>query len=396
MINRQMTERGENSSVIRELFEYGNMRKAQIGNDKVYDFSIGNPNVPCPEKITESFIRIISEREPSQLHGYTSAAGNMDTRSAIAGYMNKKYGIEAQASDIYMTVGAAASLTITLRAVTNPGEEVIVFTPYFPEYKVFIENAGAVTVEVPVRSADFQIDFDGLDKAFSEKTAAVIVNSPNNPTGAVLGEETLEKLGGFLRDKQVQYEKEIYLISDEPYRELVYDGIELPLPINYYENTIVCYSYSKSLSLPGERIGYIMVSPKAASRKKLFATVCGAGRSLGFVCAPALLQLVVGENQGLTSDISAYAENRAIIYKALTEYGFEAVRPDGAFYLFVKAPSGDGNEFSERAKEHELLIVPSDSFGMEGYVRISYCVSKKQIIDSLPAFKALAESYNLK
>jgi len=395
MLNEQMRERGENSSVIRELFEYGKQRKAAIGDDKVFDFSIGNPNVPCPQAITDSMVKIITESDAAALHGYTSAVGDNGTRKAIADYMNSKYNIGVDFTDIYMTVGAAASLTITLRALTNPGEEVIVFTPYFPEYKVFIENAGAVCVEVPARAGDFQIDFETLDKAFSEKTAAIIVNSPNNPTGAVLTGETLQALADYLREKEAKYGKEIYLISDEPYRELVYDGTELKLPVQYYENTIICYSYSKSLSLPGERIGYIMVSPKAASRKKVFAAVCGAGRSLGFVCAPSLMQFVVGQNQGVTSDIIAYAENRAIIYKALTDYGFEAVRPDGAFYLFVKSPSGDGGEMSERAKKQELLLVPSDSFGMGGYVRISYCVSKKQIEDSLPAFKALAESYGL-
>lgn len=395
MINTQMAQLGENSSIIRELFEYGKQRKAEIGNDKVFDFSIGNPNVPCPQQITDTMIKLLTESDAAALHGYTSAAGDNGTRQAIADYMNEKYGLNAEFTDIYMTVGAAASLTITLRAVTNPGDEVIVFTPYFPEYKVFIGNADAKCVEVPVRAEDFQIDFDALDAAFNEKTAAIIVNSPNNPTGAVLTGETLKALADYLRGKEKQYNKEIYLISDEPYRELVYDGAELKLPAQYYENTVICYSYSKSLSLPGERIGYIMVSSKATSRKKLYATICGAGRSLGYVCAPALMQFVVGQNQGVTSDVSKYAENRAIIYKALTEYGFEAVKPDGAFYLFVKSPSGDGNEMSERAKKQELLLVPSDSFGMEGYVRISYCVSKKQIEDSLPAFKALAESYGL-
>lgn len=294
-----------------------------------------------------------------------------------------------------MTAGAAASLTIALKSVALEGEEVIVFTPYFPEYKVFIENSGAKAVEVPVSTEDFQIDFEALEKAFSEKTAAVIINSPNNPTGAVLTEKTLEALGGFLREKEKKYGKEIYLISDEPYRELVYGGAKAPFPAHYYDNTIICYSYSKSLSLPGERIGYVMVSPKAVSRKKLFDTICGSGRSLGFVCAPSLLQKVVAKHQGLTSDISAYEENRALIYEMITSCGFEAVRPDGAFYLFVKSPSGDGNEFSERAKKYELLIVPSDSFGMTGYVRISYCVSRKQIENSKPTFEALARSYEL-
>ena len=248
---------------------------------------------------------------------------------------------------------------------------------------------------MPVSMKDFQIDFDELDKAFNEKTAALIINSPNNPTGAILTEETLKKLAAYLEAKEKEYDKEIYLISDEPYRELVYDEGKFALPANYYDDTVICYSYSKSLSLPGERIGYVMVSPKAKSRRKLFATICGAGRSLGFVCAPSLMQFVVGRHQGLTSDISAYAENRELIYKTITECGFEAVHPDGAFYLFVKSPSGDGEEFSERAKDYELLIVPSDSFGMKGYVRISYCVSKAQIEASIPAFRAMAKSYNL-
>ena len=395
MINMTMTQFGENSSVIRELFEYGKKRKTEIGSDKVFDFSIGNPNVPCPAQITETMVGLLKDSDATQLHGYTSAVGDNNTRQAIADYMNEKYNLGVEMSDIYMTVGAAASLTITLRSVAQVGEEVIVFTPYFPEYKVFIENSGASCVEVPVSMEDFQIDFDELDKAFNKKTAALIINSPNNPTGAILTEDTLKKLASYLAAKEKEYDKEIYLISDEPYRELVYEADKFALPANYYDDTIICYSYSKSLSLPGERIGYVMVSPKAKSRRKLFATICGAGRSLGFVCAPSLMQFVVGRHQGLTSDISVYAENRDLIYKTITECGFEAVHPDGAFYLFVKSPSGDGEEFSERAKDYELLIVPSDSFGMKGYVRISYCVSKAQIEASIPAFRALAKSYNL-
>jgi len=395
MINEKMTQRGQNSSVIRELFEFGKQRKAIVGEDKVFDFSIGNPSVPCPKEITECMTRLLTEEDPVALHGYTSAAGDQGTRKAIADYINEKYDLGAEFSDVYMTVGAAASLTISLKSVAQAGEEVIVFTPYFPEYKVFIENAGAKTVEVPVTKSDFQVDFAALENAFSEKTAAVIINSPNNPTGAILTEDTLKKLGMFLSEKEKKYGKEIYLISDEPYRELVYGETKLAFPAHYYDNTIICYSYSKSLSLPGERIGYILVSPKAASRKILFDTICGSGRSLGFVCAPSLLQKVVAENQGVVSDIAVYEENRRLIYDIITVCGFEAISPDGAFYLFVKSPSGDGNEFSERAKKYELLIVPSDSFGMEGYVRISYCVSKNQIKNSEEAFRKLAKSYGL-
>lgn len=395
MINEKMTQRGQNNSVIRELFEFGKQRKAIVGEDKVFDFSIGNPSVPCPKEITECMTRLLTEEDPVALHGYTSAAGDQGTRKAIADYINEKYDLGAEFSDVYMTAGAAASLTISLKSVTQAGEEVIVFTPYFPEYKVFIENAGAKTVEVPVTKSDFQVDFAALENAFSEKTAAVIINSPNNPTGAILTEDTLKKLGMFLSEKEKKYGKEIYLISDEPYRELVYGEIKLAFPAHYYDNTIICYSYSKSLSLPGERIGYILVSPKAASRKILFDTICGSGRSLGFVCAPSLLQKVVAENQGVVSDIAVYEENRRLIYDIITVCGFEAISPDGAFYLFVKSPSGDSNEFSERAKKYELLIVPSDSFGMDGYVRISYCVSKNQIKNSEEAFRKLAKSYGL-
>ena len=395
MLNEKMIELGENSSVIRELFEYGNRRKAEIGADKVLDFSLGNPNVPCPDRVTRSFMHLLEETEAASLHGYTSAPGDMTVRKAVSDYMNEKYGIGCEPSDFYMTAGAAASLTITLRSVCREGSQVIVFTPYFPEYKVFIENAGGTTVEVPVRTEDFQPDFEALERALNRDTAAIIVNSPNNPTGAVLTEESLKKLSELLEKAQERFGTEIFLISDEPYRELVYEGTKLALPVNYYDNTIVCYSWSKSLSMPGERIGYIMVSPRAARRRKIFAAICGSGRSLGFVCAPALMQYVVAMNQGVTSDLEEYAKNRQLIYEIVTGCGFEAVRPDGAFYLFVKSPSGDGNELSERAKKYELLLVPSDSFGIEGYVRISYCVSRQQIEKSAEAFRALAADYGL-
>lgn len=395
MLNEKMIQLGENSSVIRELFEYGNRRKAEIGEEKVLDFSLGNPNVPAPDRVTRSFMHILEETEASLLHGYTSAPGDMSVRKAVSEYMNQTYNIGCEPTDFYMTAGAAASLTITLRSVCREGSQVIVFTPYFPEYKVFIENAGGVTVEVPVRREDFQPDFEALSEALGPDTAAVIVNSPNNPTGAVLTEESLKQLAGHLEEAQERFGTEIFLISDEPYRELVYDGVKLALPVDYYNNTIVCYSWSKSLSMPGERIGYIMVSPRADRRRKIFAAICGSGRSLGFVCAPSLMQYVVAMNQGVTSDLEEYAKNRQLIYEIVTGCGFEAVRPDGAFYLFVKSPSGDGNEFSERAKKYELLLVPSDSFGIEGYVRISYCVARKQIERSEEAFRALAADYGV-
>lgn len=395
MLNEKMIQLGENSSVIRELFEYGNRRKAEIGEDKLLDFSLGNPNVPCPERVTRSFMHLLEETDAASLHGYTSAPGDMAVRKAVSDYMNERYSIGCEPSDFYMTAGAAASLTITLRSVCREGSRVVVFTPYFPEYKVFIENAGGITVEVPVRTEDFQPDFEALRRALNSDTAAVIVNSPNNPTGAVLTEESLRQLAGCLEEAQERLGTEIFLISDEPYRELVYDEVKLALPVNYYNNTIVCYSWSKSLSMPGERIGYIMVSPRAARRRKIFAAICGSGRSLGFVCAPSMMQYVVAMNQGITSNLEEYSKNRQLIYEIVTGCGFEAVHPDGAFYLFVKSPSGDGKEFSERAKKYELLLVPSDSFGIEGYVRISYCVSRQQIEKSAEAFRALAADYGL-
>lgn len=395
MLNEKMIEMGENSSVIRELFEYGNKRKAEIGEDKVLDFSLGNPNVPCPERVTRSFYYLLEEVETPQLHGYTSAPGDIQVRKTISDYINERYEIGCEPSDFYMTAGAAASLAIALRSVCSEGSNVIVFTPYFPEYKVFSENAGAAVVEVPVRTEDFQPDFDKLAEALGPDTAAVIVNSPNNPTGAVLTEESMKALADILGEAQQRFGTEIFLISDEPYRELVYDGVKLALPVDYYDNTIVCYSWSKSLSMPGDRIGYIMVSPRAERRKKVFSAICGSGRSLGYVCAPALAQYVVAMNQGITSNLEEYAKNRQLIYEIVTDCGFEAVRPDGAFYLFVKSPSGDGKEFSERAKKYELLLVPSDSFGIEGYVRISYCVDQKQIERSAEAFRGLAADYGL-
>ena len=393
MISEKMYELGTKSSVIRELFEYGKKRKAQIGNENVYDFSLGNPSIPAPDAVNQAYLKLINEVDPIVLHGYTSAQGDMGVRGKIAQYISSQYGCEANASQIYMTCGAAASLTITLKAIVNEGDEIIVLAPYFPEYKVFAENAGAMLNVVKCRQDNFQIDLDALDKAINKHTKAIIVNSPNNPTGVVFSEETINKLARLLRKKQNELGSVIYIIADEPYRELVYEGTEVPYIPNYYDNTVVCYSYIKSLSLPGDRIGYIFVSPKVTEAQKVFAAVCGAGRSLGFVCAPALTQLVIGECIGEVADIAAYDRNRTLLYDSLTEMGYEAVKPDGAFYLFVKAPCGDAGAFSEAAKKHEILFVPSDSFGYEGYVRISYCVSYDTIQRSLPAFKALIEEY---
>ena len=392
MINEEMMGLGKKSSVIREIFEYGNKRKAEIGEENVFDFSLGNPSIPAPKRVTDTMLGLLRDSDPLSLHGYTSAAGDMEVRTAIAEDISRRFGALASPSLVYMTCGAAASLTISLNALINSGDEVILIAPYFPEYRVFAEKAGA-TVRIVKCAEDFQIDLDALDKAINKQTKAIIVNSPNNPSGAVFSEETVVGLTELLKKRSEELHTDIFIIADEPYRELVYGGVSVPYISNYYGNTLVCYSFSKSLSLPGERIGYIFVSPKAKDATDIFAAVCGAGRSLGYVCAPSLLQYTVKECLGQTADISVYETNRDLLYNSLTEYGYSAVRPDGAFYLFLRSPDPDARTFCEAAKKYELLLVPADSFGCEGYVRISYCVKTETIKRALPAFKKLIEEY---
>ena len=384
---------GKKRSVIREIFEYGNKRRAEIGAENVFDFSLGNPSIPAPKEVNEVMVKLLTETDPVMLHGYTSAQGAPAVRKAIADNINERFSIGATPDLLYMTCGAAASLTISLTAICNEGDEVIVLAPFFPEYRVFAEKANATVKVVKCRESDLQIDFEALNNAITNKTKAIIVNSPNNPSGVVLSEETIKELAELLNAKQKEFGNEIYIIADEPYRELVYGDVKVPYIPSFYDNTLVCYSYSKSLSLPGERIGYIFVSPKVKDSGDIYAAVCGAGRALGFVCAPSMLQLAVSKVQGLTSDISIYEKNRNLLYNALTEYGFNVVKPDGAFYLFMKSPESDANAFCEKAKKYELLIVPGDDFGYEGYVRISYCVKTEMIEKSLPSFKKLIEEY---
>ena len=391
----KMVKLGTKRSVIRELFEYGMKRKAEIGADKVFDFSIGNPSVPAPQSVTDTLVRLLTEESPEKLHAYTSAPGAADVREAVAAYIRKSFNTKAEAGRVYMTVGAAASLSISLSAIINEGDEVAVPVPFFPEYTVFVENAGGKLHAFKSGNGDFQLDRESLEAAIGEKTGAVIINSPNNPSGAVLTRESLETLAQVLREKSALYGRTIYLISDEPYRELVYTDVEVPWLPDIYADTIVCYSFSKSLSLPGERIGYIFVGPDAAEGDKLYAAICGAGRSLGFVCAPSLFQYLIKECIGQTSNMDVYRTNRELLYRELSAMGYEAVKPDGAFYLFVKALEQDANAFCEKAKEFELLLVPGDDFGCPGYLRLSYCVSTEQCVNSLPAFRALAESYGI-
>ncbi len=392
-MNKRMYELGSKRSVIREIFEFGKQRAAEVGADKVFDFSLGNPSVAPPAVVEETLETLLKTENATALHGYTSAQGDLETRRAIASFIASKHGVKADPDLIYMTCGAAASLTITLSAICNKGDEVITFAPFFTEYRVFTETAGAKLVELSSDPDTFQIDFDLLEKAFSERTAAVLVNSPNNPSGVVYSEETVKKLAAMLEKKSREYGKPIYLVTDEPYRELVYGGVKVPYLTAYYKNTVVCYSYSKSLSLPGERIGYIFVCPEAEDAKRLYFAVCGAGRALGYVCAPSLFQKMIAKCQGVTSDVSVYEKNRDLLVGALKEYGYTCVRPDGAFYLFVKALEEDANAFCERAKKYGLLLVPGDDFGCKGYVRIAYCVSPDMISRSLPYFKLLAEEY---
>ena len=393
IMNQRMYGLGSKRSVIREIFEFGKKRAAEVGAENVYDFSLGNPSVKPPQIMEDTLISLLKEEDATALHGYTSAQGDAGVRAAIADYIRKTHGVECDADYIYMTCGAAASLTITLSALCNEGDEVITFAPYFTEYKVFAETAGARLVALASDPDTFQIDFSPLESALNEKTAAVLVNSPNNPSGVVYSEATIQKLAALLEQKSAEYKKTIYLITDEPYRELVYGGVKVPYLTKYYRNTFVCYSYSKSLSLPGERIGYIFVNPSAENAKQLYLAVCGAGRALGYVCAPSLFQKMVARCQGVTSDVSVYEKNRDLLAGALREYGFSCVHPDGAFYLFVKSPEPDANAFCERAKKYDLLLVPGDDFGCAGYVRIAYCVSPDMIRRSLPSFKKLAGEY---
>ena len=394
-MNQRMYALGSRRSVIREIFEFGKQRAQEVGKENVFDFSLGNPSVVPPQIVTDTLHRLLREEEPTALHGYTSAQGDASVREAIADYIRKTHGVEADANFIYMTCGAAASLTITLSAICVPGDEVITFAPYFTEYKVFAETAGASLVALDSDPDTFQIDLEKLESAINEKTAAVLVNSPNNPSGVVYSEETIVRLAHILTEKSAQLGKTIYLITDEPYRELVYGGVKVSYLTNYYPHTIVCYSFSKSLSLAGERIGYIFVNPAAKDAKSLYLAVCGAGRALGYVCAPSLFQKLIARCQGVTSDVSVYERNRDTLAGALRSYGFRCVQPDGAFYLFVKSPEPDAYAFCERAKKYNLLLVPGDDFGCKGYVRIAYCVSHEMIERSLPAFEKLAKEYSL-
>ena len=392
-LNERMVALGTSRSVIRELFEFGKQRAAEIGAENVFDFSIGNPSVPAPDAVNETAIKLLQDTDPVVIHGYTSAQGDIEVRKLLADSVNRRFDTSFGPDNFYVSVGAAAALCCCLNGLCNKDDEVIVFAPYFPEYKVFIEGAGAKMNLIPADTEAFQIDFEKFEAAINENTKAVIVNSPNNPCGVVYSHETCTKLAEILNAKSAELGHPIYLIADEPYREIVFDGIEVPYLPKYYNNTLVCYSWSKSLSLPGERLGYVLVPDEVEEHGLVYAAVAGAGRSLGYVNAPGLFQRVCAMCADMTADITIYETNRNLLYNGLREIGFDVVKPDGTFYIFPKTLEEDDVAFCERAKQFNILIVPGSCFGCPGHARISYCVPTERIERALDAFKKLADSY---
>ena len=389
MLNQTAYELGSNRSCIRELFEYGRARAAIVGPENVYDYSLGNPSIPAPAEVGDAIRDILCDTDPIAVHGYTSAIGDLACRQAIADDLNARYDAGVRPQDLFIGCGAAPELVSVFRALAFPGAEILAVAPYFPEYKPFAECAGATFKVVPPDVPGFQIKLEAVEEMLTKNTAAIILNSPNNPAGTVYTRETLVALGELLSKKSAEYGHPIYIVADEPYRELVYGGVEVAFIPTIYADTIVCYSYSKSLSLPGERIGYVYVPEKATDHDALYAAIAGAARAGGHVCAPSLWQKVIARCAGLRPDLESYDRNRRALYEGLTAMGYEMAKPDGAFYLFIKAPGGDANAFSEKAKGKDLLVVPGDGFGCPGYFRICYCVSYEMICKSLKVFEEL-------
>ena len=393
MVSEEMYVLGTKKSTIRTIFEFGQKRAAEVGAENVFDFSLGNPNVPAPDFIRDAAVDILMHGDPTEVHGYTIAPGKPAVREVLASDLKRRFGMEVTGKNLFMTAGAAASVTITFKALTEPGDEFVTFAPFFPEYRVFVEACGGRLVVVPAKTDDFQIDLTALERVLTPQTKAVIVNSPNNPSGAVYRETTIRRLADLLRAKEQEYGHPIFIVADEPYREIVYDGASVPCIPLFYDNTIVCYSYSKSFSLPGERIGYIVVPDTAADFARIYGAIAGAARVLTHVNAPSLWQLVVARCAGKAADLSTYAKNAALLYDGLTALGFSCVRPQGAFYLFPQALEPDDAAFCRRAQEYDLLLVPGRDFGCPGYFRAAYCVRTKMIEKALPRFEELAKSY---
>jgi len=396
MISEKMKPYVKNNSAIRMIFEEGNRLRAKYGADKVFDFSLGNPSVPAPDSVREAIIELVNTTDPTILHGYMSNAGFEDVRQTIAESLNRRFDTKFSAKNLIMTVGAASGLNVILKTILNSGEEVIVFAPYFLEYGAYVRNYDGVLVEISPDTTTFQPNLAEFEQKITPKTRAVIVNTPHNPTGVVYSEETIKKLSAILEAKQKEFGTVIYLISDEPYRELAYDGVEVPYLTKYYNNTVVGYSYSKSLSLPGERIGYLVIPDEADGSEELISAATIANRTLGCVNAPSLIQKVVAKCVDAKTDLAAYDKNRQALYNGLKECGFECIKPQGAFYLFVKSPVEDEKAFCEAGKKYNILMVPGSSFACPGYVRLAYCVSYETIVNSLPEFKKLAAEYGLK
>ena len=395
MVNQEFYNLGTAPSVIRQLFAYGLEQASKVGADKVYDYSLGNPSIPAPKKVNESIHKIVDETDSIKLHGYSMAPGFEEARAAVAKDLTARFGLDVKASELFFTCGAAPALISIIKAlIVDSDAEIMAVAPFFPEYRPFVNANGGKLVVVPADTKAFQIHLDEVEKRITKNTQGIIINSPNNPSGVVYTEETLKGLAALLERKSAEYGHPIYIIADEPYRELVYGGVKVPFIPCLYKNTIVCYSYSKSLSLPGERIGYVYVPGFADDADAVYAAIAGAARIMGHVCPPTLMQKVIEYCAEERPDLVAYDENRNLLYNSLREMGYECAKPDGAFYLFVKAPNGDANEFSEKAKlSHNLLVVPADGFGCPGYFRLSYCVSNDMIRRSLPAFKAMIESF---
>ena len=393
MVSEEMYRLGTKKSTIRSIFEYGRQRAAEVGAENVFDFSLGNPNVPAPDFIRDAAVDILMHNDPIEVHGYTIAPGKPEVRETIAADLSKRLDMRVAGKNLFMTAGAAASVTIVFKALCEAGDEFVTFAPFFPEYRVFVESVGGRLTVVPAKTDDFQINFDAFEHAVKSKTKAVIVNSPNNPSGAVYNAETITRLADFLRRKEEEYGHTIFIIADEPYREIVYVEAAVPCIPNFYDDTIVCYSYSKSFSLPGERIGYILVPDAAADFDRVYGAIAGAARVLTHVNAPSLWQLVAARCAGRDANLSMYRMNASLLFEGLTEAGFSCMRPQGAFYLFPQALEPDDEAFCERAKSYDLLLVPGADFGCPGYFRAAYCVSTDMIRRSLPQFQKLVESY---
>lgn len=392
MITQKYKDMLQGKSVIRQLSEFATARGAEIGYENVFDYSLGNPSVPVPQEFTDTMIRMLQEKNPMELHGYSQSLGIPSVRDKVAASLNKRFGMHYTGNHIFMTTGAAGAIAHALRCVSQPGDEILTFAPYFPEYNPYVNLTGATLKVVPANTENFQINFEAFEEMLTEKVAAVLINTPNNPSGMVYSTQTIRELARIMTEKSEKYGHDIFLISDEPYREIVFAGVDAPYPSKFYRNTLSCYSFSKSLSLPGERIGYIVVNPECTDAE-LISSMCGQiSRGTGHNCPPSIIQLAVAEVLDLTSDLSVYEANMNILYKELTSLGFECIKPGGTFYMFPKALEADAIAFSEKAKKYDLILVPSNSFGVDGYFRIAYCIDTEKVERSLEAFRKFVKA----